>query len=90
VQKFLAELQRPEETDTVLATVLWVNPGSELSADHSERLRAIAARETEWFKGRVADNEQHEVAAIFDGPVRAVRCACAITKASRQVVWQRG
>ncbi|HEV8138792.1 MAG TPA: alpha/beta fold hydrolase [Pyrinomonadaceae bacterium] len=84
LQKFLAELQRPEEIDTVLATVLWVHAGSELSADHSERLHAIAARETEWFKGRVADNEQNGVAAIFDGPVRAVRCACAITKASRQ------
>jgi hypothetical protein len=84
VQKFLAELQRPEETDTVLATVLWVNADTGVSADHSERLRAIAARETEWFKGWLADNEQNGIAAIFDGPVRALRCACAIAKAGAQ------
>jgi pimeloyl-ACP methyl ester carboxylesterase len=84
VQKFLAELQRPEEIDTVLATVLWVNIDGEPSADHLERLRAIASRETEWFKGRAASNEQNGFMAIFDGPIRAVRCACAITKAGGQ------
>jgi len=83
VQKFLAELQRPEETDTVLATVLWVN-ADDASANHIKRLRAIASRETEWFKGWLADNEQNGIVAIFDGPVRAVRCACAIAKAGGQ------
>jgi class 3 adenylate cyclase len=84
VQRFLAELQRPEETDTVLATVLWVNAGTELLADHSERLRAIAARETEWFKGRIAATEENGFLAIFDGPARAIRCACAIARGSAQ------
>lgn len=84
VQKFLAGLQRPEETDTVLATVLWVIPGGESSPAHIRRFRAIAARETEWFKGRGTGNEQNGFVAIFDGPVRAVRCACAIGKATQQ------
>jgi len=84
VQNFLAGLQRPEETDTVLATVLWVIPGGESSPAHIRRFRAIAARETEWFKGRETGSEQNGFVAIFDGPVRAVRCACAIGKATQQ------
>ena len=84
VEKFLLELERPPDLDTVLATALWVEPAGELSAAALSRLRAIASRETEWFKGRRGNNEQNVSVAIFDGPARAVRCGCAIQKATQQ------
>ena len=86
VQKFLDELERPQDVDTVLATVLWVQSETQAgdAGDISERLRAIAAREAEWFKGRVARDCADGCMAIFDGPARAIRCACAISRAARQ------
>jgi pimeloyl-ACP methyl ester carboxylesterase len=84
VQEFLVELQHPEETDTVLATVLCVMANDESAIDPDERLRAMARREAEWFKGRGTENERNGFVAIFDGPVRAIRCACAIGKATQQ------
>lgn len=88
VQKFLDVLERPHEVDTVLATVLWAQAERVASVDASgnisERLRSIAAREAEWFKGRSAEDRADGFLAIFDGPARAIRCACAISRATRQ------
>lgn len=86
VQKFLTELERPQEADTILATVLWVQAETpdDDAEEVSERLRSIAAREAEWFKGRVARDYLDGFVAIFDGPARAIRCACAISRAAGQ------
>ena len=80
VEKFLRELERPPDPDTVLATALWVEPAGELSTGPLSRLRAIASREAEWFKGRTAAAEETGFLAIFDGPARAIRCACAVSR----------
>ena len=83
VEKFLSELERPPELDTVLATVLWLQPEHEQALDTLTRLRAIASREVEWFKGRIGHIGENGFVAIFDGPARAIRCACALRKATR-------
>jgi len=84
VQSFLSELESPPSVDTVLATVLWVQLDNEQPADSLGRLRKIAAREAQWFKGRGQTTGQNGFAAIFDGPARAIRCACAIQRAATQ------
>jgi hypothetical protein len=80
VESFLKDLERPRELDTVLATALWVGPAGE----SSPRLRAIASREAVWFKGRIAAGEENGFLAIFDGPARAIRCACAVARGAAQ------
>ena len=84
VENFLADLERPPEVDTVLASALCVELDEEMSKSSMPRLRSIAQRETEWFKGRSGDVETDVFTAIFDGPVRAIRCACAINRAAGQ------
>ena len=84
VATFLSGLERPHEVDTVLATVLCVQAAPETSVNPLERLRAIAGREAEWFRGRVVSAHGDGFAAIFDGPARAIRCACAVSKATAQ------
>ena len=84
VEKFLNELEPPSEVDTVLATALWVETVGAQSADSLSRLRAIANREAEWYKGRTAGGAENGFVAIFDGPARAIRCACAVAKATAQ------
>lgn len=84
VEKFLAELERPPEVDTVLASALCVQLDEEMSKSSRQRLRSIALRETEWFKGRSGGVNGAVFTAIFDGPVRAIRCACAISRAAGQ------
>jgi len=83
------------ETDRVLATVLFTDiVGStaklaelgdrrwrELLAEHHTRVRRQLAR----FRGRELDTAGDGFFAAFDGPARAIRCACAITDAVRDL-----
>jgi class 3 adenylate cyclase len=55
-----------------------------------DRLREQVRKEVEWFRGREIDMVGDRPLAIFDGPARAIRCACAITEsASRLGVMMR-
>ena len=88
------ELAVPEP-DRVLATVLFTDlVGSTASAvelgdarwrdvvvEHHRRVRAELTR----FRGRELDTAGDGFFASFDGPARAIRCACAITKAVRDL-----
>jgi pimeloyl-ACP methyl ester carboxylesterase/class 3 adenylate cyclase len=83
------------ETDRVLATVLFTDiVGStaklaelgdrrwrELLAEHHTRVRRQLAR----FRGRELDTAGDGFFAAFDGPARAIRCACAITDTVREL-----
>jgi pimeloyl-ACP methyl ester carboxylesterase len=92
VEGFIRNVQTTGEMDTVLATILSitctfdagtrgdVGMGTDLSS-----LRALAKRETEWFKGRVVASEEVSFCAIFDGPIRAIRAARAIRDASVEI-----
>jgi len=88
VRDFVARLRPHEETDRILATVLFTDivgsteraadlgdrGWSELLAAHHARARAELAR----YRGREIDTAGDGFLAVFDGPARAVRCAQAI------------
>jgi class 3 adenylate cyclase len=90
-KQFIAEVGHgiPEEPDRVLSTVLFTDiVGStakaaelgdrswrELLAAHHERIR----RELSRHRGREVDTAGDGFLATFDGPARAIRCACAAT-----------
>jgi pimeloyl-ACP methyl ester carboxylesterase len=83
VKGFVENLNITPEVDSVLATVLTVEAsvGTEKnvrSLESVKRFQTLAKRETEWFKGRVSKVKENETCSIFDGPIRAIRCARAI------------
>jgi class 3 adenylate cyclase len=90
VEEFLTGVRHTLEPDTVLATVLFTQIVN--SKDHAERmgnarwyalldrLREHVRKEVEWFRGREIDMIGDRPLAIFDGPARAIRCACAISE----------
>ncbi|HKP37755.1 MAG TPA: alpha/beta fold hydrolase [Pyrinomonadaceae bacterium] len=100
VEEFLTGVRQTQERDTVLATVLSTQIidshahaqrlGNESWYALLDRLREQVRKEVEWFRGREMDMVGDRPLAIFDGPARAIRCACAITKyASRLGVMMR-
>ena len=90
MQEFLTGTREPTEPERVLATVLFTDiVGSteravelgdrrwrDLVEDHHALVRSELAR----FRGREIDTAGDGFFASFDGPARAARCACAITK----------
>ena len=100
VEEFLTGVRHTLGRDTVLATVL----STQIIDSHEhaqrlgnkrwyallDRLRVQVRKEIEWFRGREIDMTGDRPLAIFDGPARAIRCACAITEsASRLGVMMR-
>jgi class 3 adenylate cyclase len=91
IEQFLTGTTAVVEADTVLATVLFTDiVGSTSRAAEmgdvrwSELLRAhheAVRRELERFRGREVDTAGDGFLALFDGPARAVRAACAIRDA---------
>jgi class 3 adenylate cyclase len=93
IEEFLTGALPAHRSDRVLATVLFTDIVSstehaatmgdrrwkELLATHYELLRT----EVERFRGRLVKSTGDGVLATFDGPGRAVRCACAIQDAVR-------
>ncbi len=92
IERFVATLSTAEvELDTVLATVLFTDiVGStataaelgdrrwrELLERHHQAVRGQLAR----FRGREVDTAGDGFFATFDGPARAIRCACAVGEA---------
>jgi pimeloyl-ACP methyl ester carboxylesterase len=80
VESFINSLGRPAKADSVLATVLYISATAKVENKDATNRRfiALATREVEWFKGRVSEANELEFCAIFDGPIRAIRCAKAI------------
>ncbi|MEX0816557.1 MAG: adenylate/guanylate cyclase domain-containing protein [Gaiellales bacterium] len=95
IKTFLAEVREGVELDRRLATVLFTDiVGStqkaaelgdrrwrELVAAHHARVRSELAR----FRGQELDTAGDGFFASFDGPARAIRCACAITESVREL-----
>ncbi|MGZ8716985.1 MAG: adenylate/guanylate cyclase domain-containing protein [Gaiellaceae bacterium] len=99
IQRFLTEIWKSgwkaPDPDRVLATVLFTDlVGStakavelgdarwrELVADHHARVRTQLAR----FAGTEIDTAGDGFFASFDGPARAIRCACAIRESVRDL-----
>jgi class 3 adenylate cyclase len=93
IQEFLTGAREVVEPERVLATVLFADVVG--STAHAARLgdrrwhdlldgfyRAVRA-ELSRFRGRELDTAGDSLFASFDGPARAIRCACAIADAVR-------
>jgi pimeloyl-ACP methyl ester carboxylesterase len=95
VERFVAGVAEEAELHRVLATILFTDivSATERAADLGDRewkrlleshhalVRAHLAR----FRGREIDSAGDGFFATFDGPARAVRCACAIANAVRDL-----
>src|SRR5262249_49171976 len=88
VQEFLTGDRHSPELDRVLATVLFIDiAGSTARASELgdtrwrnllENYYSRVRREVQRFRGQEIDTAGDGLLASFDGPARAVRCACAI------------
>jgi class 3 adenylate cyclase len=91
VEEFLTGTRPVPEPDRVLATVLFTDLvgsteratelGDRRWVDVLEQHHAVVRRELERFRGREVDTAGDGFLATFDGPARAIRCACAIAQA---------
>jgi len=95
VSAFVAALRPREETDRILATLMFTDMvGSteraaelgdrawrDLLSAHHAKARAELAR----YQGREIDTAGDGFLATFDGPARAVRCARAIVEGVREL-----
>jgi class 3 adenylate cyclase len=95
IRMFLERLDTDIEPDRVLATVLFTDIASsteraqtlgdrrwsQLIQDHHAIVRGQLAR----FRGREIDTAGDGFLASFDGPARALRCACRIRDAVRDL-----
>jgi class 3 adenylate cyclase len=94
-ERFLATAWGEAEPETMLTTVLFTDiVGSTAKAsalgDHrwAELLsthHAVIRRQLDRFRGRELDVAGDGFFASFDGPVRAIRCACAIVDSVREL-----
>jgi pimeloyl-ACP methyl ester carboxylesterase len=93
IEEFLTGVRRGPEPDRVLATVLFTDivGATEKAASLGDRRwrdlldshHALVRRELARYRGREIDTTGDGFLATFDGPARAVRCACAISDAVR-------
>ncbi len=93
LQEFLTGVRPPPEPDRVLATVLFTDIvgstertaqlGDRRWRDLLERSYTLARKEMARFRGREVKTTGDGFLATFDGPARAIRCACAISDGSQ-------
>ena len=94
-QEFIDRVGRRDEPDRVLATVLFTDIvgsteraaqlGDRAWRELLERHHAIVRGQLARFRGQEIDTAGDGFFASFDGPARAIRCACAIRDALRQI-----
>ncbi len=95
VQEFVTGVRYVPEIDRVLATVLFtdivdstervVDLGDHQWRDLLEQHHSIVRSELHRFRGREVDTAGDGFFATFDGPARAIRCACAIQEAVAKI-----
>ncbi|MFQ5931783.1 MAG: adenylate/guanylate cyclase domain-containing protein, partial [Nitrospiraceae bacterium] len=95
VEEFLTGVRRGPEIERVLATVLFTDivGATEHAAQLGDRRwrdllnshHASVRRELDRFRGHEVDTAGDGFLATFDGPARAIRCGCAISKSVRQL-----
>jgi class 3 adenylate cyclase len=88
IEEFLTGARHAPETDRVLATVLFTDIvgsteraaelGDQAWRDLLDRHDQVVRRQIERFRGREVNTAGDGFVATFDGPGRAVHCACAI------------
>jgi class 3 adenylate cyclase len=95
IEEFLTGVRPAPEADRVLTTVLFtdivgstdraVALGDREWRNLLERHHALVRGQLERYRGREVDTAGDGFLATFDGPARAVRCACAIRDALRAI-----
>jgi pimeloyl-ACP methyl ester carboxylesterase len=95
VEQFVTGSRPAAEPDRVLATVLFTDivDSTQLLAERGDRhwrelleqFYAILRRELARHQGREIDTTGDGLFATFDGPARAIRCACATREAVRNL-----
>jgi class 3 adenylate cyclase/pimeloyl-ACP methyl ester carboxylesterase len=95
IEEFLTGQLPAHHSDRVLATVLFsdIVGSTEQAAQVGDRRwkevlathDALLAAELERFRGRMVKSTGDGVLATFDGPGRAIRCACAIRDSVRSL-----
>jgi class 3 adenylate cyclase len=95
IEEFLTGVRPVPEADRVLATLLFADVvgsteraaalGDRAWRDLLDAYHAILRRELERHRGRQVEIAGDGVLATFDGPARAIRCACAIGDAVRRL-----
>jgi class 3 adenylate cyclase len=95
IQEFLTGVRHGPDPDRVLATVLFTDivGSTEMIVEVGERRwrdlldshDAAVRRQLERFRGREIKTTGDGVLATFDGPARALLCACAIRDAAAQL-----
>jgi pimeloyl-ACP methyl ester carboxylesterase len=95
VEQFLTGSRGAAERDRVLATVMFTDIVSSTKRAHEvgdrawrellEQHHALVRRALERFRGREIDIAGDGFLAAFDGPARAIRCACAVRDAVLQL-----
>jgi pimeloyl-ACP methyl ester carboxylesterase/class 3 adenylate cyclase len=95
IEEFLTGVRRGPEADRVLATVLFTDIvgstdrlaelGDRAWRELLERHYALVRRELERWRAREIHTTGDGVLAAFEGPARAIRCACAIVDAVRSL-----
>src|SRR5207245_11226461 len=88
VEEFLTGARHDPDTDRMLATVVFTDivESTHLAASMGDRLwrelldrhDLMVTKQVERFRGRKVKTTGDGVLATFDGPARAIRCACAI------------
>ena len=87
VEAFLTGVRYPDEIDRVLATVLTVILPQSVSHRFVRRENAAlyVRKQIELFKGKMIVSQTDGLTATFDGPARAIRCACALADAAARL-----
>jgi class 3 adenylate cyclase len=95
IESFVAGIASPPKSDRQLSTVFFTDIvdstgviaeiGDARWRDLLERQRAIVRRELDRHQGREVDTAGDGFLATFDGPARAVRCACVVRDAVRDL-----
>lgn len=95
IEEFLTGVRHSDEYDRVLATVMYIKiidsnteaaeRGEADWQDLMKNSKVYVQRQLELFKGRGILYDENGILATFDGPARAIRCACAITDSARRL-----
>jgi class 3 adenylate cyclase len=95
IERFLIHSESEPEHERVLATVLFTDivGSTERAAELGdsrwlelrERHHALIRHQLALFRGEELDAAGDGFFASFDGPARAIRCACAITRGAKEL-----
>ena len=95
IEQFITGARSEPRSERILATVLFTDIagsttrasqlGDERWREVLDRHNHVVARQLDRFRGRQVKTTGDGVLATFDGPARAIACACAIRDGARQL-----